>query len=224
MRRVSVALLFAAALSAQGLQPTKDELTRLVEDVRAAIRREDWSEASRISIQVNAALLMRTRTQATPSLELQHLMMIAGTDPIKRNPFLPRLAKAAFAAGDYTRAAGYAAEALAAARSGVFWWTGDAIHQGNIVLGRLALRKNDIEDARRSLLAAGKTPGSSTLASTGPNMQLAKDLLDRGESAAVIQYLEECGTFWDGNRGKLAEWIALVKAGLKPDFGANLTY
>jgi hypothetical protein len=224
MRCVPVVLLFAVTLSAQTVQPTRDDLTRLIDDMRAAIRREDWPEASRLSIQINAALLMRTRTQATPSLELQHLMMIAGSDPIKRNPFLPRLAKAAFAAADYTRAAGYAEEALAASRNGVFWWTGDAIHQGNIVLGRLALRKNDIEDARRFLVAAGKTPGSSSLASTGPNMQLAKDLLDRGESATVIQYLEECGTFWDGNRGKLAEWIVLVKAGLKPDFGANLGF
>ena len=224
MRRVVVALLFAVILRAQTAQPARDDLIRLIDDMRAAVRREDWSEASRLSIQINAALLMRTRTQATPSLELQHLIMISGTDPIKRNPFLARLAKAAFAAADYPRAAGYAEEALAAARNGVFWWTGDAIHQGNIVLGRLALRKNDIEEAKRFLLAAGKTPGSSSLASTGPNMQLAKDLLDRGESPTVIQYLQECGAFWDGNRGKLAEWIVLIKAGLKPDFGVNLGY
>lgn len=224
MCRVGIALLFAVVLRAQTAPPARDDLIRLIDDMRAAVRREDWTEASRLSIQINAALLMRTRAQATPSLELQHLMMIAGTDPIKRNPFLARLAKAAFAAADYTRAAGYAEEALAAARNGVFWWTGDAIHQGNIVLGRLALRKNDLEDAKRFLLAAGKTPGSSSLASTGPNMQLAKDLLDRGESPTVVQYLQECGAFWDGNRGKLAEWIVLIKAGLKPDFGANLGY
>jgi hypothetical protein len=195
-----------------------------MDEIRAAIRGEDWSEASRLSIRLNAALLMRTRTQGTPLLELQHLEALAGRDPIARNPFLSRLAKAAYAAGDYVRAAGYAGEALEAVRHGVFWWTGDAIHQGNIVLGRLALRRNDIEEAKRGLIAAGKTPGSSTLASAGPNMQLAKDLLDHGESAAVVEYLQECGSFWEGNRGKLAQWIALVKAGLTPDFGANLGY
>src|SRR5205823_5891377 len=165
--------------------------------------------------------LMRTRTQRTPLLELQHLEALAGRDPIVRNPFLARLAKAAFASGDYVRAERYSDEALVAARHGVFWWTGDAIHQGNIVLGRLALRRQDVDAAKRFLLAAGKTPGSGTLASLGPNMALAKDLLDRGDSASVVLYLEECGQFWAGNRGKLAEWIALVKAGLKPDFGRN---
>jgi hypothetical protein len=225
MRRALLSLiLIGAALSAQTDQPSRDELSKWVDDMRAAIRREDWSEASRISIRINAALLMRTRTQATPILELQHLQAMAGSDPIRRNPFLARLAKAAFNAGDYPRAAGYAAEALDAAKHGVFWWTGDAIHQGNIILGRLALRKGDIEEAKRALLAAGKTPGSSSLNSTGPSMQLAKDLLDRGEFATVIQYLEECRNFWEGNRGKLAEWIVLLKAGLKPDFGPNLNY
>src|SRR5204863_4474896 len=117
-----------------------------------------------------------------PPRECQPLEPLAAPDPITRGPFLARLAKAAFAASDYVRADAYAAEALEAARHGVFWWTGDAIHQGNIVLGRLALRRNDIEEAKRRLIAAGRTPGSSTLASTGPGMQLAKDLLDKGES------------------------------------------
>ena len=150
--------------------------------------------------------------------------MLGGKDSMTRNPLLPRMTKAAFAAGDWVRARRYAEEALEAARHGVFWWTGDAIHQGNIVLGRLALRESNLEAAKRYLLAAGKTPGSSALASLGPNMALAKELLDRGESAAVVEYLEECRTFWDGNRGKLAEWLALVRAGLHPDFGANLGY
>jgi tetratricopeptide (TPR) repeat protein len=224
MRTVLASLCFAGALWAQAGQPTKDDLNRMLEDLRGAIRREDWSEASRISIRINSALLIRNRSQATPSLELQHLMMIAGSDPIKRNPFLPRLVKAAFAAGDYARAAGYADEALNAAKHGVFWWTGDAIHQAYIVLGRLALRKGDVEEAKRALVAAGKTPGSSSLAGPGPNMQLAKDLLDRGETATVVQYLEECRNFWEGNHGKLAEWIVLIKAGLKPDFGPNVNY
>jgi hypothetical protein len=221
----TAALLFIAAFArAQSAQATKDDLSRMLDDIRAAVRRDDWSEASRISIRLNASLLMRIRTQVTPSLELQHLETISGRDPITRNPFLPRLAKAAFAAADYLRAERYATEALDAAHHGVFWWTGDAIHQGNIVLGRLALRRTDIDEAKRRLLAAGKTSGSSSLSSTGPNMQLAKDLLDRGETPIVVEYLEECGAFWEGNRGRLAEWIVLVKAGLKPDFGANLGY
>ena len=124
MRRALSLCLIAGTLCAQPGQPTRDELNKTIDELRAAIRRDDWSEASRISIRLNAALLMRIRTQATPSIELQHLEAVAGKDPITRNPFLPRMAKAAFAATEYTRAEAYAEEALEAARHGTFWWTG----------------------------------------------------------------------------------------------------
>ena len=225
MHRLAGFAVLALALGAQTQQTEKQELNRMLDELRAAIRADDWAEASRISIRLNAELLAkRTRTQASPLLELQHLQMLGGSNPITRNPLLARMAKAAFDASEWDRAATYAKEALEAATHGVFPWTGDAIHQGNIVLGRLAFRKSDLDSAKRYLLAAGKTPGSSSLASLGPNMALARDLLDRGEQETVVAYLEECGHFWDGNRGKLAEWIALVKAGLKPDFGRNLDY
>src|SRR5262245_31298413 len=214
MRCVPIGLVVAFCAYPQAGSGSKDEMIRMLDELRAAVRREDWPEASRISIRLNASLLIRTRSQVTPSLELQHLEAVSGRDPITRNPFLPRLARAAFLAADYPRAQRYANQALEASQHGVFWWTGDAIHQGNIVLGRLALRANELEEARRRLVAAGKTPGSSSLNSTGPSMQLAKDLLDRGAADTVLQYLEECGKFWEGDRGKLPEWIALIKAGL----------
>jgi hypothetical protein len=81
-----------------------------------------------------------------------------------------------------------------------------------------------VAGARKYLLAAGKTPGSAELASLGPNMALAKELLDRGETSTVLEYLEECKSFWEGNRGKLAQWVALIRAALTPDFGANVDY
>jgi hypothetical protein len=218
-------LLFAAVALGRAQQPDRKELTLMLDQIRTAVRAEDWAEASRLSIRLNATLLtLRTRSQSSPGLELQHLIMLGGNDPIKRDPLLPRMTKAAFDAGDWARARSFATQALEAARHGVFWWTGDAIHQGNIVLGRLAMRESNLDAAKRYLLAAGKTPGSSSLASLGPGMALAKELLDRGESAVVIEYLEECRNFWDGNRGKLPEWLALLRAGLKPDFGANLAY
>jgi hypothetical protein len=215
----------AMTLAAQTQPIEKQEYLRWLDDLRTAIRSEDWPEAARISMRLNAALIeRRTKAQSTPALELQHLENLGGKDPMTRNPLLPRLARAAFAASDWPRAERYANEALTAAKTGVFWWTGDAIHQGNIVLGRLALRRSDVESAKRYLLAAGTAPGSGSLASLGPNMSLARDLLDRGETDSVVAYLEECRDFWTGNRGKLPEWIALVKAGLKPDFGRNLDY
>ena len=197
----------------------------MLDEIRASIRLDDWNEAWRIAVRLNGSIVERlTKTGSSPDLELQHLESMAGNNPITRGPLLARLARTALAAGKLEKAGRYAKEALAESQHGVFWWTGDAIHQGNIVLGRLALGNGDVAAARRYLLLAGKTPGSTSLASQGPNMALARDLLERGESATVLQYLEECGAFWTGNRGKLAEWTALIRAGLKPDFGVNVTY
>jgi hypothetical protein len=207
-------------------QSEKQELYRLLDQINAAIRSEDWSEAWRLNFKLSAAIAtFRTRTGGiSPDLELAHLEMIAGKDVLTRAPQLPRLARAAYNARQFTKAEGYATEALEAAKHGEFPWTGDAIHQGNIVLGRLAYRKGDVQGAIAYLLAAGKTPGSPALGSLGPNMGLARDLLLGGQSAAVIQYLEECRAFWIGGSRKLAEWLALTRAGLSPDFGENLDY
>lgn len=104
------------------------------------------------------------------------------------------------------------------------WNFGNAIHKGNLVLGRVALRAGDTEGAKKFLLEAGKTPGSPHLNSFGPNMTLAKELLEKGESAAVLEYFQLCSTFWEMGREKLREWSGLVKKGVVPDFGANLSY
>jgi hypothetical protein len=225
MRRLLLLSVAASALAFAQQKPDQKELDLMLDQIRAAIRAEDWSEASRLAIRLRAALLnARARTPVSPLIELQHLEVLAGQNATTRNPLLPRMARAAYAAGEWARAEGFANEALDAARHGVFWWTGDAIHQGNTILGRLALRENKLDAARKYLIAAGKAPGSSNLGSQGPAMQLAKDLLDRGETAAVLEYLDLCGQFWTTNRGKLEEWTVLIRAGLKPDFGPNLSY
>ena len=206
MRRLMLLLSAAAALAVAQQKPDQKELNLMLDQIRAAIRAEDWSEASRLAIRLRAALLnARARTPVSPLIELQHLEVLAGQNATTRNPLLPRMARAAFAAGEWARAEGLANEALDAARNGVFWWTGDAVHQGNTILGRLALRENKLDAARKYLIAAGKAPGSSNLGSQGPAMQLAKDLLDRGETATVLEYLDLCGQFWSTNRGKLQE-------------------
>ena len=225
MRRLMLLLSAAAALAVAQQKPDQKELNLMLDQIRAAIRAEDWSEASRLAIRLRAALLnARARTPVSPLIELQHLEVLAGQNATTRNPLLPRMARAAFAAGEWARAEGLANEALDAARNGVFWWTGDAVHQGYTILGRLALRENKLDAARKYLIAAGKAPGSSNLGSQGPAMQLAKDLLERGETATVLEYLDLCGQFWSTNRGKLQEWTVLIRAGLKPDFGPNLNY
>jgi hypothetical protein len=58
----------------------------------------------------------------------------------------------------------------------------------------------------------------------GPNMSLAKDILEKGETDVVLQYFELCRKFWEMEGGKLDQWSREVKAGSVPDFGANLVY
>lgn len=145
----------------------------------------------------------------------------------KENKFyeLEKLAPSAFEAGDMAKAEQYATELLQMAPEFKGNWNyGNAIHKGNIVLGRIALRRGDIAGAKERLLAAGETPGSPQLNSFGPNMTLAKDLLEKGERDVVLAYFEACAKFWEMGGDELRMWTAIVKGGGTPNFGANLIY
>ncbi len=104
------------------------------------------------------------------------------------------------------------------------WSCGNAIQNSNQVLGRIALAEGDIEEAKRRLLASADSEGSPQMNSFGPNMQLAKELLEKGERETVLEYFRLCGKFWEMGEERLADWSALVKEGRTPDFGANLMY
>jgi hypothetical protein len=60
--------------------------------------------------------------------------------------------------------------------------------------------------------------------SFGPNMSLAKDLLQKGERDVVLEHFELCRKFWKMDRGRVDQWSQDVNAGKIPDFGANLVY
>jgi hypothetical protein len=104
------------------------------------------------------------------------------------------------------------------------WNYGNALHVANLVLGRIALLAGDTKEAKRFLLEAGKTPGSPQLNSFGPNMLLAKELLEKKETAVVLEYFELCAKFWKRHTAKLDEWKAAVEKNEIPEFGANLRY
>jgi hypothetical protein len=104
------------------------------------------------------------------------------------------------------------------------WNCGNAIQDANLVLGRIAVAEGRIEDAKRYLIEAGKSPGSPQMDSFGPNMSLARDLLEKGERDAVLEYFTLCRKFWKMHHGQLDDWTRDVKAGRIPDFGANLVY
>ncbi len=69
-------------------------------------------------------------------------------------------------------------------------------HEANTVLGRVALQEGDLKTAKIYLLKSAKTPGSPQLKSFGPNFSLARELLEKGEKSAVLEYLDMVGKFW----------------------------
>ncbi len=131
-------------------------------------------------------------------------------------------AKAAFAAGEYEKAKAYAAELLQSPGPSRDWNYGNVVHHGNLILGRVALKEGNLGKAREYLLAAGKTPGSPQLDSFGPNMSLAKELLEQGDHDTVLEYLKLCARFW--KRQEVQDWISEVQSGRAPNFGTNLYY
>jgi tetratricopeptide (TPR) repeat protein len=141
---------------------------------------------------------------------------------------LPRLAKAAFDAGEFEQARNYATELLEKAASPdvseFFRNDGNAVHHGNLILGRIALHSGDVEQAKRHLVASAETSGSPQLNSFGPNMSLAKELFEHGERDIVLEYFKRCGSFWKSGTDRLKEWTSQLENGVIPDFGANLHY
>ena len=104
------------------------------------------------------------------------------------------------------------------------WNYGNAVHKAHLMLGRVALVRGDIDTAESELLAAARVPGSPQLASFGPNMQLAFELLQAGRREAVLEYFRLCGDFWEMGRSQLRTWSTDVENGRLPAFGGNLFY
>jgi hypothetical protein len=104
------------------------------------------------------------------------------------------------------------------------WNYGNAIHVANLAFGHIALAAGDVKEAKRFLLEAGKTPGSPQLDTFGPNMRLAQALLEKKETAVVLEYFELCAKFWKPEFSKLEGWKAIVEKGDIPEFAGNLRY
>lgn len=146
-------------------------------------------------------------------------------DPDWHRSRLVEVAKLAANVGDTARAEKYARElvALAERHPGEAAY-GPAWHDGHMVLGRVALMRKAVPEARAHLLKAGQAAGGGTLTSFGPNMRLASELLDLGEKRVVLEYLQLCKVFWNGPHTPVDRWIQDIEAGRKPAFGANLEY
>jgi hypothetical protein len=140
------------------------------------------------------------------------------TAGIRRLEFLPRLAKLAFWAGETNKAEQYAKEAVDLEPPGDPVGDGEATHDGNMILGLIALQRADIDQAKRYLIESSRTNGSGYMSMTGPNLSLANELLKRNERQAVIGYLRECRRFWVDGRKTLDAWIEQIGQGKDPQF------
>jgi len=151
--------------------------------------------------------------------------LVKAKTPQERFYALNDAAKESFVVGNVEDATKYAEELMTLLPKFPGDWNyGNAVQDANLVLGRIAVKEGRIDEAKRYLIAAGNSPGSPQMNSFGPNVSLAKDLLEKGERDVAIQYLELCRRFWTMDRGRLEKWIQEIKAGKIPDFGANLVY
>lgn len=103
----------------------------------------------------------------------------------------------AYRKGDYAKAEALAEEYLELAKSARGDWNyGNAIHTSHQILGLIRLKEGQIEQAKKHLLAAGRTPGSPQLNSYGPSLVLARELLLQGEREVIVRYLDLVARFW----------------------------
>jgi peroxiredoxin len=177
--------------------------------------------SGRAASAMRRVLQMQAAAERDPAKKAALLEKAAGLpgDPRERWYLLGDLAKARFAMGATAKASEAASELLnQAAKYPDDWNYGNAIHWGNIVLGRIALKDGGTEEAAKRLIAAGGTKGSPQLDSFGPDWELARDLANKGERTAVLEYIELCRKFWKLERGALDYWSAAIRDGGVPSF------
>jgi hypothetical protein len=112
-------------------------------------------------------------------------------------------------------------KALEYARRAIASGNADLVHGGNSTLGLIALNNGDIANAKKYLLASGNVPTTPVLGSFGPGMNLARELLNKGERETVMAYLEECLKFWTTHQDQVNSWITILKAGGTPDLQSS---
>jgi hypothetical protein len=174
------------------------------------------------SLELMSLPLGPVRKAAAEKAFQQYKLAYELSNAVERDALLASLAKTAFAAGLNDEAKAFATKMLEDDAAG--WNRGNRIHHGNLILGQLALSDGNVDEAKSRLLLAGKTTGSPQLNSFGPNMLLAKELLERGETAVVLEYFELCKKFWASPHRKLEQWADDVKSNRIPQFGGNLAY
>lgn len=180
--------------------------------------------------EVNQGAAAAGRAQAERVRRIQQGDLSAATNEAGRFEALIYAVKTASGAGKTEEARRLARELeVLAPKYKDSLWYGNAVQNFNQVLGRIALAEGNTAEAKRRLLASADSEGSPTMNSFGPNMTLAKDLLEKGERDCVLQYFDRCARFWKSDKtspagGQLEQWKAQVEKGEVPNFGGHLWY
>jgi hypothetical protein len=218
MRILGVAVLALSVFATGWSQNPKPEVEWDVVDeqlnaLRTAVQTRDIEATEKATEALSRSVSKEwLKRRPTPADDLQNAEDgAARTHPKNRIGSLPNLAMLAFQAGELDKAEQYARQTLAEP-SDMF----DSVHAGNTVLGLIALKNDDIAGAGTYLLAAARTKGRSILDRWGPNLALAKAMLDRGQNDIVLEYFQLCKSFVTKNP-KLDDWIAMLKGGRAPD-------
>lgn len=144
----------------------------------------------------------------------------------KRAVLLQYLTKIAFEIGKFDRAKRLATELILdfgqdASNANY----ADATHIGNIILGRVAVRENDAARAKQYLLIAVRAPLRREKSSFSKiDLRLARELLEKGETEAVAEYLRLCeqllnnSDLYAGKLRALKSWQAQISQGRIPSF------
>ena len=228
-RSIQMTLKARAQIQASGDAPSADDLTaagHACDRLGEAIPTSDPAKIQPAAAALRAILARLGLPPASPREQLVALEeAVSGSSGKSLFYKLPDLAKRAFNAGEADKAKAYSNQLLEmASQYPKDWNYGNAIYYGNFVLGRIAVREDNLAQAGQYLLAAGATPGSPQLDSFGPNVTLAKELIEKGQSDVVLRYFALCKHFWKMDGGKLDEWSATVRKGGIPDFAGNLHY
>src|SRR5437660_7664972 len=135
-------------------------------------------------------------------------------NPAAREALSGEMADAAFKIGDFTAAAELAQIYLKSSDR-------PAVQRANTILGRVALRNGDVTHAEQFLRDSAVPESARDIALAGPTLVLAKELIERGERDAVLQYLENWLQLWPRGESILRIWIADIRNGKNPNFGGQ---
>jgi tetratricopeptide (TPR) repeat protein len=197
-------ILFSALLLVQNKSLSSDQISQ-----------EDFDE--------KLMEIIKTKDLRSQAVKLEALLSISNN--YQRFIVLTYLPRVELNIQKTEKAASYAKELLYLSKNYKDDWNyGNAQHSANTVLGMVAIKEENIEEAKLYLSAAGDSKSSPQLETYGPSMVLANALLERGEKECVIEYLNKVKKIWKYNDGRLDSWISSIKGGGKPYFGVNLEW